>query len=146
MKLGLSHKNGLFTPPQISGSIISTPKIGGGVPPLSKNRPLRQAKFILARLLAPYALTRGLEQKTLWYTPPPALCKALGGLLQSTFWPKVPLVQSGENRGFSCIFVFPAKTVFFRVFSTFFVFFWKNQWKTQGFYKKFYRSSINNVM
>src|ERR1051326_5263237 len=50
-------------PPPNNRRIISTPKIGGGVPPLLKNRPLRQAKFILARLLAPYALTRGLGQK-----------------------------------------------------------------------------------
>ena len=89
--------------------IISTPKIGGGVPPLSKNRPLRQAKFILARLLAPYAQVRGLGQKTLWYTPPPALCKALGGLLGAFFVILTPPPPRG-------------KTLFFGVFRVFGVF------------------------
>src|ERR1051326_3875188 len=74
-------KNPTHPPPQNPRLNITPPKTGGGVPPLLKNRPLRQAKFILARLLAPYALTRGLGQKCLWYTPPPDLCKSLGGLL-----------------------------------------------------------------
>src|ERR1051326_3413254 len=70
IRFTLCSIKGLFTPknpktppPPNYRRIISTPKIGGGIPPLLKNRPLRQAKFILARLLAPYALTRGLGQK-----------------------------------------------------------------------------------
>jgi hypothetical protein len=95
----LPEKSCFYPPPKMAG-IISTPKIGGGVPPLSKNRPLRQAKFILARLLAPYAQVRGLGQKTLWYTPPPAPCKALGGLLGAFFVILTPPPPSGKNAVF----------------------------------------------
>ena len=121
-----------FLPPHKMPGIISTPKIGGGVPPLSKNRPLRQAKFILARLLAPYAQVRGLGQKTLWYTPPPALCKALGGLLGAFFVILTPPPPLGEKRcflGFFGFLGFLAKMAFFCLFLPFFTVFWVKSYK-----------------
>src|ERR1044071_8740617 len=103
-------------PPPNNPPIIINPKNrGGGPPPFEKSSTPTSQIYTrqTARPLRPDAGARA--KMTLVHTPSGPL-QVTRGAIREHFLHFLGPKSNGENRGFSCIFVFQPKIVFFRVF------------------------------